>query len=150
MLKTFSLSKWLIGLLTCAAMPNTAYLLWLKNGVNFIYGAHTQVVDQRVFAKPIEPAAITGVNMVSSGGQVMLPDCTVAVDIFVTVDSSIPANAEVINGHGKYIIPGLVDLRAHLKSPHDLLLYLATQVTSIRGLGGRQCLVFTTPLVVMA
>lgn len=127
-----ALSKYPTGFLVCSVNLVTACLLWFKNGANFIRGAHTGVVDHMVFAKPIEPA-------VDGGGTIL-----------VTVDSSIPANAEVINGRGKYLIPGLVDSHTHLKSPNDLLLYLATGVTPIRDLGGRQCVVFTTPLVVMA
>lgn len=123
-------SKYPIGFLVCSVILVTACLLWFKNGANFIHGAHSEVVDDVVFATPIEPASITGVNLLSPGGQGMLPGHTVVVDggstIVVTGDSSIPANAEVINGHGKYIIPGLIDSHVPLKSPNDLLLYLAT------------------------
>jgi hypothetical protein len=139
MLKT--LSKWLLGLIVCTAILVTAYLLWFKNGVNFIYGAHTEVVDHTVFASPIELTAITEVNVLSPDGQTMLPNRTVVVDdgeiISVTVGGTIPANAAVINGRCKYIIPGLVDSHAHiLKSPNDLLLYVANGVTHVRDLGG--------------
>lgn len=139
MLKT--LSKWLIGLLTCAVIFVTAYLLWFKNGVNFIYGAHTEVIDHTAFASPVELTAITDVNVLSPDGQTMLADRTVVVDggkiISVAVGGTIPVNATVINGRGKYIIPGLVDSHAHiLKSPNDLLLYVANGVTHIRDLGG--------------
>jgi hypothetical protein len=139
MLKT--ISKWLIGLLVTAVILVTAYLLWFINGVNFIYGAHTEVVDHTVFASPIELTAITDVNVLSPDGQTMLPNRTVVVDggeiIAVTIGGTIPANAAVINGRGKYIIPGLVDSHAHiLKSPNDLLLYVANGVTHIRDLGG--------------
>jgi len=139
MLKT--LSKWLLGLLVCAVILATAYLLWFKNGVNFIYGADTEVVDHTAFASPIELTAITDVNVLSPDGETMLANRTVVVDggkiISVTVGGTVPANAAVINGHGKYIIPGLVDSHAHLlKSPNDLLLYVANGVTHIRDLGG--------------
>ena len=139
MLKT--LSKWLIGLLACAAILITAYLLWFKHGVNFIYGAHTEVVDHTVFAAPVELTAITDVNVLSPDGQTMLTGRTVVINdgkiISVTVGGTTPVNATVINGHGKYLIPGLVDSHAHLlQSPNDLLLYVANGVTHIRDLGG--------------
>ncbi|RBP47050.1 amidohydrolase family protein [Arenicella xantha] len=139
MLKT--LSKWLVGLLICTILLASAYLLWFKNGVSFIYGAHTEVVDHREFALPMKLTAITDVNVLSPDGQTMLPNRTVVVDngeiTSVTVGGSIPVNALEIDGRGKYIIPGLVDSHAHvLKSHNDLLLYVANGVTHIRDLGG--------------
>ncbi len=136
-----TLSKWLIGLLVCTVILVTAYLLWFINGVNFIYGAHTEVVDHSVFATPIVRTVIMDVNVLSPDGQTMLPNRTVVVDgggiISVTIGGTIPANAAVIDGSGKYIIPGLVDSHAHiLKSPNDLLLYVANGVTHVRDLGG--------------
>ena len=128
MLKT--ISKWLFSLLACSLILATAYLLWFKNGVNFIYGAHTEVVDHSVFATPIQLTAITDVSVLSPDGQTMLPNRTVVIDggaiTAVSVDGTIPTNAVVIDGRGKYIIPGFVDSHAHiLKSPNDLLLYVA-------------------------
>lgn len=136
-----TLSKWLVGLLVCSAIFIAAYLLWFKNGVNFIYGAHTEVVDHTVFSSPTKLTAITDVNVLSPDGQMMLPNHTVVVDagkiISVAAGNTVPANAVVIDGRGKYIIPGLVDSHAHiLKSPNDLLLYVANGVTHIRDLGG--------------
>jgi imidazolonepropionase-like amidohydrolase len=46
------------------------------------------------------------------------------------------ANALRIDGRGKYIMPGLVDMHVHLFNSKDLLLYLANGVTTIRNLGG--------------
>ncbi len=139
MLKT--LSKWLIGLLITAVIFVTVYLIWFKSNVNFIYGSHTEVVDSTVFTRPMELTAITEVNILSPDGQTMLPNHTVVVDggkiISVTVGGTIPFNARVINGYGKYLIPGLVDSHMHLlKSPNDLLLYVANGVTHVRDLGG--------------
>lgn len=139
MLKT--LSKWLLGLLACAALLATAWLLWFMNGVDFIYGAHTEVVDHSVFASPVELTAITDASVLSPDGQTMLAGRTIVLDdgriVSVTVGGAPPANARVIDGRGKYIIPGLVDSHTHLlKSPNDLLLYVANGVTHIRDLGG--------------
>lgn len=139
MLKT--LSKWLIGLLTCVALLATGYLFWFKNGVNFIYGAHTELVDHSVFSVPVELTAITDISVLSPDGQSMLPNSTVVLDsgkiISVSKGGQAPADAKIINGHGKYLIPGLVDSHVHiLKSPNDLLLYVANGVTHIRDLGG--------------
>lgn len=139
MLKTFS--KWFLGLLLCTLALAAGYLLWFINGVNFIYGAHTEVVDHWAFATPAQLTAVTNINVLSPDGQTMLPERTVIVDdgaiVSVTLDGVIPTEANVIDGSGKYMIPGLVDSHAHLlRSPNDLLLYVANGVTHIRDLGG--------------
>ena len=47
-----------------------------------------------------------------------------------------PANAEVINGAGKYLIPGLWDMHVHLwYREHQFPLYLANGVTGVRDMG---------------
>jgi imidazolonepropionase-like amidohydrolase len=46
------------------------------------------------------------------------------------------ANALRVDGRGKYLMPGLVDMHVHLFNSKDLLLYLANGVTTIRNLGG--------------
>ena len=135
------LSKWLIGLLVCAIVLATGFLFWFKHGVDFIYGGHTELVDHTLFSTPVELTAITNVNVLSPDGQSMLANRTVVVDggqiISVSVGSSIPAGAAVIDGRGKFLIPGLVDSHTHLlNSPNDLLLYVANGVTHIRDLGG--------------
>jgi imidazolonepropionase-like amidohydrolase len=133
--------KWLAGLFACAAILVTAYLLWFMNGVDFIYGAHTEVVDPAPFASPVRLTAITNVSVLSPDGQRMLSGRTVVIDAgrirSVEAGGDPPAGATVIDGRGKYLIPGLVDSHAHiLKSPNDLLLYVANGVTHVRDLGG--------------
>ena len=52
----------------------------------------------------------------------------------------IPRNAQVIDGQGAYLMPGLADMHVHLRNDWPLSqldLYLANGVTTIRDLGGR-------------
>ena len=49
----------------------------------------------------------------------------------------IPKGAKRIDGKGKYLMPGLVDMHAHLNSPKELPLYLANGVTTVYNLNGR-------------
>ncbi|MDB4917210.1 MAG: amidohydrolase [Gemmatimonadetes bacterium] len=58
---------------------------------------------------------------------------------------SIPANAQRIDGRGKYLMPGLVDMHAHFlggtedlgdAAGRQLALYLTAGFTTVRGLGG--------------
>lgn len=48
----------------------------------------------------------------------------------------IPKNATVIEGSGKYLTPGLMDMHVHLWYKDDLELYLANGVTTIRDMFG--------------
>jgi imidazolonepropionase-like amidohydrolase len=50
---------------------------------------------------------------------------------------SIPAKAKIINGKGKYLIPGLWDSHVHLYAGRTFLsLFVANGVTSVREMGG--------------
>jgi hypothetical protein len=52
----------------------------------------------------------------------------------------IPQNANVIEGDGAYLMPGLADMHVHLKGDwplHQLDLFLANGVTTVRDLDGR-------------
>ena len=54
---------------------------------------------------------------------------------------TVPADVEMRDGSGKYLIPGLMDLHIHLKfgeeiQPDMLYLYLANGVTTVLSMGG--------------
>jgi imidazolonepropionase-like amidohydrolase len=48
----------------------------------------------------------------------------------------IPNGAQVINGKGKYLLPGLTDMHVHIQYENDLLLFVANGVTSVRNMWG--------------
>jgi len=48
-----------------------------------------------------------------------------------------PKDADVIDGRGKYLIPGLTDAHVHLMTPAELPLYLVNGVTTVFNLDGR-------------
>jgi imidazolonepropionase-like amidohydrolase len=51
--------------------------------------------------------------------------------------ASIPSKAKIINGKGKYLIPGLWDSHVHLTGREAILpLFIANGVTSVREMGG--------------
>ena len=88
-----------------------------------------------------EPLAIVGGTVVDGTGRPPLTDATVLIqrDRIVATGPrttvSVPGNAEVVDAHGKTILPGLWDMHAH----HDQVewgpLYLAAGVTSVRDCG---------------
>jgi imidazolonepropionase-like amidohydrolase len=49
---------------------------------------------------------------------------------------SIPDGALAIDGRGKYLMPGLVDMHVHIEYENDMLLMVANGVTSVRNLWG--------------
>ncbi|HKY05196.1 MAG TPA: amidohydrolase family protein [Blastocatellia bacterium] len=49
----------------------------------------------------------------------------------------VPGGAFRIEGGGRYLLPGLVDMHAHVNSPHEMPLYLANGVTTVYNLNGR-------------
>lgn len=139
MLKTFS--KWFLGLIALLLLLALGVLIWFTNGVDAIYGAHTEEVDHKAFALPRQSIAISNVNVLSPNGETMLANRTVVVEDgqikSITQGGSVPHTMRKIDGEGKYLIPGLVDSHMHLlKSPNDLLLYVANGVTHVRDLGG--------------
>ncbi len=42
----------------------------------------------------------------------------------------------VVDGTGKYLMPGLVDMHVHIESENDMLLFVANGVTSVRNMWG--------------
>lgn len=76
---------------------------------------------------PLAPGsfAITGVNLISMTSDKVLANATVVVRDGRIVDAGpgsrvkAPAGSRVIDGRGKYLIPGLADMHAHLFSDSD-------------------------------
>jgi imidazolonepropionase-like amidohydrolase len=49
---------------------------------------------------------------------------------------ALPADSLVVDGRGRYLMPGLVDMHVHIKYEDDLLLYVANGVTAVRDMWG--------------
>lgn len=97
-----------------------------------------------------QPASIAFVNVavVPMDREVVLQDHTVVVsgDRIVAVGPSAtvkaPAGATVVDGRGKYLMPGLAEMHGHLTGANDalneriLLLSVAKGITTVRGMLG--------------
>ena len=85
--------------------------------------------------------AIVGVNVVPMDRSGTLDAQTVLIaDGRITAigpssTTEVPSDALRINGTGKYLIPGLIDMHVHIRSA-DLKQYLGAGVTSVRNMGG--------------
>ena len=69
--------------------------------------------------------AIKNVNVIpmTSGGEV-LPNVTVIIEDekIVSLNGSIPDNTEIIDGKGKWLIPGLIDMHVHIPTDGHFIL----------------------------
>jgi amidohydrolase family protein len=88
---------------------------------------------------PAAGLAITHARLYDSVRRTVVPDATVIVvgDRIARVGNArtaIPAGAQVIDAHGRTLLPGLWDMHVHL-SDSDGIVDLATGVTTVRDLG---------------
>lgn len=106
-----------------------------------IYGGLTEQVDYQQFRPATDPIVIKNVNVLSTNSEHFIGNKAVLIEnghiqILDSLSSHI-GEVAVIDGTGKYLIPGLIDAHVHLfKSPNDLLLYIANGITEIRELIG--------------
>jgi TonB family protein len=100
--------------------------------------------------KPPAPIAIAHVTVINPGTSSVEPDKTVVItgDRVTAVSNSasfqLPNDARVIDGKGKYLIPGLWDMHVHsafgdwFPGGRDIILplFIANGVTGVRDMGG--------------
>ena len=85
--------------------------------------------------------AITRVNVVDVVGGRIVPDSTVTIRgrtiASVVPHGAPPEGAHVVDGQGKFVVPGLWDMHAHTEVTGEpsLQLYVANGVTGIRDMG---------------
>jgi imidazolonepropionase-like amidohydrolase len=94
--------------------------------------------------------AITHVTVIDGTGSSAKPDMTVVVSgehidtVSDDKSATIPKNVQVVDGTGKFLIPGLVDAHLHLTGSGEpagsrqffLPLLLANGITTVRDMGG--------------
>jgi len=87
------------------------------------------------------PLAIAHVGVVDVVNGQILPDTTVTIAGqtigAVAPTGAPPVDAQVVDGRGKFLIPGLWDMHAHVEATEEssLNLYVANGVTGIRDMG---------------
>lgn len=95
--------------------------------------------------------AFVGVNVIPMNREQVLADQTVVVEngriaaIGPAATTTVPAGATRIDARGKYLIPGLAEMHAHIPAAAEgqdytervLFLYVANGVTTIRGMLGQ-------------
>ena len=118
--------------------------------VFLVLAAMPAAAQRSTTAAPGERAslAITDVTVIDGTGSAARPHMTVVIvgDKIIAVDSMarpmvprpLAAQATVIDGRGKFLIPGLWDMHVHLakSGAASLGLFVANGVTSVRDMGG--------------
>ncbi|MSQ97894.1 MAG: hypothetical protein EXR85_01125 [Xanthomonadales bacterium] len=86
--------------------------------------------------------AFTGINVVDVNAGAIVPDQTVVIADGRIVQIA-PANAislapdvSIVDGAGKYLAPGLMDMHAHVFTESSLIPYLANGITTVRNMWG--------------
>jgi imidazolonepropionase-like amidohydrolase len=92
--------------------------------------AQCNIDSNNVVIKNITVIPMTDTLTVLSHKTVLIQNNTIT-QIDDTSNVNIPSNAFVINGTGKYLIPGLCDMHAHVLQRNDAILELANGVTVI-------------------
>jgi hypothetical protein len=91
--------------------------------------------------KPGRALVFRGVDLFDADAAAIRPGTTVVVsgDRIAAVGPdgtvSIPEGAEIVEGKGRTLLPGLFDMHVHIASDVDGILDLASGVTSVRDLG---------------
>ncbi|MEZ4826641.1 MAG: amidohydrolase family protein [Bacteroidia bacterium] len=95
--------------------------------------------------------AFTHVNVIPMDGERVLSDQTVVIGggkILAVGEASafsLPESTRIVDASGKYLLPGLAEMHAHIPVPRDgqedvvdetLFLYLSNGITTIRGMLG--------------
>jgi imidazolonepropionase-like amidohydrolase len=90
--------------------------------------------------------AITHVTVIDGTGRPPQPDRTIVVEgsritaVGAATSTIVPHGIRVVDGRGKYVIPGLWDMHVHTDFPAGrelLALYIANGVTGVRDMAGR-------------
>lgn len=86
--------------------------------------------------------AFINVNVVPMDQERIIGNQTVVIkgerieSIGLSDDIEVPSEALIINGVGKYLMPGLVDMHVHIEHEDALALFIANGVTTVRNMWG--------------
>jgi imidazolonepropionase-like amidohydrolase len=93
-----------------------------------------------------QPLVIKRVTVIDATGKAAQPDMTVVMEgdriaaVTPWKKAKLPKNAQVVDGMGKFLIPGLWDMHAHnatnARFTWSYALYLANGVVGVRDMNG--------------
>jgi imidazolonepropionase-like amidohydrolase len=138
--------KWIgivIGILVTLVIIAAAGLLIYDPGVRSAFVKPTGVPQRELPSGVTTTVVIENVTVIPMDSERVLEGYTVVIengriaDMGVSGEIEIPVDTHIVDGEGRYLIPGLSDMHAHMfGAENDLLLNLANGVTTIRTMGG--------------
>lgn len=127
--------------------PLTLLLTRIALGLCALLSACGQPPPEPAAPPALRDIAFVGVSVLSMVGDIAaIPDQTVLVSGGAVLrvgnreDVDVPDTFAIVDGAGKYLMPGLADLHVHLEyfdDPRVLDLFLANGVTTVRNMDGR-------------
>lgn len=107
----------------------------------FLFACAVQLSAQCVVeSQPIAITDITVIPMTDTTTVLSNQTVLIAGDIITRIGSSadvlVPPGSFVVNGKGKYLLPGLCDMHAHLLNRSDAVLELVNGVTTVSNMHG--------------
>ena len=97
--------------------------------------------------------AFLDVNVVPMDTRVVLEHQTVVVvdglisEVGLSSMTEVPDHAQIIDGTGKFLIPGLADMHVHISNLDEFLLFIANGVTTVNNMFGyKECLAWRTDI----
>jgi len=103
--------------------------------------AQAPALAKKLVKVPKGAVAFTNVQVYDSEARVFLADQTVVVEkgliaaVFPSRETKVPAGAQVIDGRGKTLLPGLWDCHMHVSNDYSGVQELSMGVTSLRDPG---------------
>ena len=124
------------------------FALLLAVGAGIVWATRDGASQPATPPKQSAVTAFRGVTVIPMDSERLLTDHTVVVEngrivaLGPTAGTTVPAGATVVEGAGKFLIPGLAEMHAHIPTSDQgmeavdrtLFLYLAGGVTTIRGM----------------
>ncbi len=111
----------------------------LRSARNAVVEARSAQLAHTLIHRPSGPVAITHVDLFDAPNAAIVHDQTVVFEgnrirsVGPAGSAAIPPGAQIVDGRGKTLLPGLWDMHAHV-SDNDGLLNLAAGVTTVRDL----------------
>ena len=102
-------------------------------------GKRAAKLARELTRKPTKPVAIINARLFDARTKMVVPNSMVLIDgsnitgVGSGMKIPLPANVDIIDAKGKFLMPGMFDMHVHL-SPGDGLMHLATGITSVRDL----------------
>src|SRR5262249_44278484 len=118
--------------------------------VAIFLSASTAIAQTQTKATPPAPIAISHVTLINPATSSVEQDATVIINgdhvdaVLIGAMVKLPGDTRLIDGHGKFLIPGLWDMHVHsafgdwFPGGRDIILplFVANGVTGVRDMGG--------------